>query len=328
MISIENEYRGFLLSLLIGLLSFGATVVFPGYVSSIILALFVGMIVGNVVPIPHNFQSGIKFTSGKLLELSILFLAFSINYTHIAEIGGAVFGVIAGMVIFILLLTVYLAKKMKCPGSTGWLVGFGTAICGSSAIAALAPTVTKNKEDVGIALAVVNLLGSIGMIAIPFILLKFNMSTNEMGYLIGGSLHSVGNVAGSAYAVNDVVGEAAITVKLARVAMLSPGLILFNFLLNRGEATNWKQHFKLPWYLWLFIGITILTSLVDMPAEFLKFMHTGGKIILTIAMAAIGLKISFNKLFKAGKRGIIFGSIIFAAQLVYLLFFALIMDFS
>ncbi|MCB0479468.1 MAG: putative sulfate exporter family transporter [Crocinitomicaceae bacterium] len=318
--TLKKEYKGISLSLLIGLLAYGATHFFPDVfvISSIILALFLGMLLGNLWKIPSDFKTGIGFTSGKLLELSILFLAFSISYTHIAKIGGASFGIIAVMVLLVLLFTFYFARKMKCPGSTGWLVGFGTAICGSSAIAALSPSVTEDKEDVGIAMAVVNLFGSIGMVVLPFLLAEMHLDVNQMGLLIGGSLHSVGNVAGAAYSMSDQVGEASITIKLARVALLSPGLIFFNFLVNRGKVTHWKQHFKLPWYLWSFIGITILSSMVDLPESFLKVMSTSGKIILTVAMAAIGLKISFKTLFVSGKKGIVFGLAIFAFQILIL----------
>lgn len=313
---LQAEYRGIILSTIIGSISYAASAFIPGALNSILMALLAGMLVGNLIKVPENFQSGISFTSGKLLELSILFLAFSINYTHIAQTGALSFSIIAIMIVAMLLFTYYLSIKVKCPGSTGWLVGFGTAICGSSAIAALSPSVTKNKEDIGIAMAVVNLFGSIGMIVMPIVLVKMDLSTTQMGLLLGGTLHSVGNVAGSGYTISNEVGEAAITIKLARVAMLSPALIFFNYLVNKDNVKNWKEHFRLPWYLWSFIGITILTSFIHLPDAFLGTMDTAGKIILTIAMAAIGLKVSFKKLYESGKNGILFGLIVFVVEVL------------
>jgi uncharacterized integral membrane protein (TIGR00698 family) len=310
-----KEGKGLLLATVIGLMAYGASGYLPSSFNSILVALLLGMIVGNFVSLPEAFQSGISFTSSKLLELSILFLAFSINYNHIAQLGAVSFGIIAAMIVTLLLLTYYLAIQVNCPGSTGWLVGFGTAICGSSAIAALAPSVAKNKEDVGIAMAVVNLFGTLGMIALPILLVKFDLTDTQMGLLIGGTLHSVGNVAGAGYAVSNDVGLAAITIKLARVAMLSPALIFFNYLVNRHEAKSWQEHFKLPWYLWSFIAITIVSSMVDFPPAFLQTMELIGKVVLTIAMAAIGLKVSFKQLYQSGQRGLGFGFILFAAQL-------------
>jgi uncharacterized integral membrane protein (TIGR00698 family) len=311
-----KEYKGVLLATSIGLVAYFSSGFFPPSLNSILLALIIGMLVGNFLKVPETYQSGIGFTSSKLLEFSILFLAFSINYTHIANLGGKSFTVIAIMVVVMLLITYYLAIKVKCPGSTGWLVGFGTTICGSSAIAALSPTISKNKDDIAIAMAVVNLFGSIGMIALPIILQNFNLNTTQMGLMIGGTLHSVGNVAGSGYSVSNEVGEAAITFKLARVALLSPALIFFNYLVNKNKVKNVKDLFNLPWYLWSFIGITILSSMIAIPESFLEIMETIGKITLTIAMAAIGLKVSFKKLYASGKSGIVFGLVIFIIQII------------
>lgn len=312
---IQKEYRGFLLAALIGLSAYYAAGFLPSVFNSVLLALLAGMVIGNAVHVPASFQSGIGFTSGKMLELSILFLAFNINYGHITQLGWQTFVIVAVVLLGILLITFYLAQKAKCPGSVGWLVGFGTAICGSSAIAALAPTVAKEKEDVGISMAVVNLFGAVGMILFPIVFAQFDVSSLDAGLLIGGTLHSVGNVAGAGYAMSNEVGEAAITVKLARVAMLSPGLIIFNYMVNRNHVSDWKEHFSLPWYLWGFIGITIITSVADLPTTLLQASETAGKIVLTIAMAAIGLKVGFKQLIQNGQKGLLFGLVIFAIQI-------------
>jgi uncharacterized integral membrane protein (TIGR00698 family) len=312
---ILTEYRGIFLSSVIGTLALIIGQFTPSALNSVIIALLMGIIIGNLVALPDRISSGVTFTSSKLLELSIIFLAFSINYNHIAALGAESFIVVALVLFAIVLLSFFLAKKFKCPGSTGWLVGFGTAICGSSAIAALSPSVTKDKEDVAIAMAVVNLFGTLGMIALPILLVRFGLDITASGLLIGGSLHSVGNVAGAGYAMSPEVGEAALTIKLARVALLTPGLILFNYLANRETVSSWKEHFRLPWYLIGFILITVLVSVVSIPPVFSDAMDEIGKIVLTIAMAAIGLKVGFKSLIRSGKKGLVFGLVIFAIQL-------------
>lgn len=323
--TILQEYKGVILSSVVGALALVIGTYTPSSLNSVILALVFGIILGNVINLPANIGSGVSFTSSKLLELSIIFLAFSINYSHIAALGVNSFVIVTFVLFTIVLLTFFLARKLKCPGSTGWLVGFGTAICGSSAIAALSPSVTKEKEDVAISMAVVNLFGTLGMVFLPVILIRFNLDTTETGLLIGGSLHSVGNVAGAGYAMSPEIGEAALTIKLARVALLTPGLILFNYLVNKDNVSNWKEHFKLPWYLIGFILITLFVSFVQIPEGFLKYMDLVGKIVLTIAMAAIGLKVSFVKLIQSGRKGLSFGLIIFIIQLALLSGLALLL---
>lgn len=286
------------------------------FLNSILLGLLLGMVIGNFFAIRSDFQTGISFVSTKGLEFSILFLAFGINYTHLAKLGWESF-LIVGLAVFIMLVvTVFLAKKMNCPSSVGWLVGFGTAICGSSAIAALAPSISKNKEDVGVAMAVVNLYGVLGMLVLPMLLTAFSLSTLESSLLLGGTLHSVGNVAGAAFGLTPEIGEQALTIKLARVALLSPGLIFFNYLTQRNTGKGWKQYFRLPWYLWGFVFITLFVSFVEVPKPFIDFASLAGRILLTFAMAAIGLKVSFASLIQSGKRGLVFGLILFMIQIV------------
>lgn len=315
---IKEMLPGASLAVLVGLVGHYAAAYTPPALNGILLALLLGMAVGNLIKLPQPLHPGIAFTSGKLLELSVIFLAFGISYAHIAALGLRSFGIIAAVVLAMVLITFHLARRVRCPGSTGWLVGFGTAICGSSAIAALAPRVARDKEDVGIAMAVVNLFGSLGMVVLPFVLARTGLQAEELGLLVGGSLHSVGNVVGAGYAISDAAGEAATTIKLARVALLSPALILFNFLVHRDRASSWKEHVRLPWYLWGFLGITLLNSWVALPAEAVKAMELAGKLALTIALAAIGLKVSFGQLIRSGRKGMAFGLIVFAIQLALL----------
>lgn len=323
--------KGVVFSVVLGLLAVVAEKFTPTALNGILIALLLGMLLGNVLSLPKSLESGIGYTSSKMLELSILFLAVGINYSDIAALGFQPFLGVAIVVFAVLTMSFYLAKRFNCPGNTGLLVGFGTAICGSSAIAALSPSLPKqNKEDVAIAMAVVNLLGTVGMLFLPWALLQINwpssdVASSAIGYLVGGSLHSVGNVAGAGFALGKSAGDVAITVKLARVALLTPGLIYMNYLTQRGAAGSWKRYFQLPWYLIGFIAVTFLVSVVDVPKPILKDIEYLGKVILTIAMAAIGLKVSFKQLLSAGSRGLRFGLVMFALQLGLLSLMILLM---
>lgn len=316
---LKNNFRGLLFAVLIGLLShYGAT--FIPQMNGVMLAILLGVLLRNLISIPNSFNRGVSFASSKVLEFAILFLAFSISFKHIATLGWQNFLLVFLMILIILPLILFMSKKMSCPDSAGWLIGFGTAICGSSAIAAVAPGITKNKQDVGIAIAVVNLFGAVGMITIPFILKWFPMSDINAGVLIGASLHSVGNVAGAGYGLEKIVGDTAITVKLARVALLSPAVIYFTYLVNRKNKNfSAKSSFNLPYYLWGFILISLLTSFVDIPSTILLPLKEIGKILLTIAMAAIGLKISFKQLYLTGGIAVRYGFITFGVQIIVIL---------
>lgn len=307
-----------------GVLLTGALAALAMYLSKIIqfndvlLALIFGIVIGNLIQLPKATAKGVKTSSGLFLELAIVLMAFSINYKSFISLGWQTIVIIVVTMIAVLVSTVVLAKRMNCPGSTGWLVGFGTAICGSSAIAALAPSITKDKSDIGISLAVVNLFGLLGMIAIPFITTQwYNDMQNAV--FIGTSLHSVGNVAGAGFGISDTVGEMAVTVKLGRVALLTPALLIFRSFVGTKKLETQGAKFNLPWYLIAFIIISILVSFLPFLAELNDILKIASTFLLAMAMAAIGLKVSFKTLLSSGKKGLIFGALLLAIQLVVII---------
>ena len=282
--------------------------------NAILLALVIGIVLGNAIKLPAYFDSGIKTASGKFLEIAIILMAFSIDYGSFLKLGWETILIVVVTMAAVLLMTIWLGKKMNCPSSAGLLVGFGTAICGSSAIAALAPSVTEDKSDIGISMAVVNLYGLIGMLLIPLITQDW-LTDIENSILLGASLHSVGNVAGAGFAMSESIGEMAVTVKLGRVALLTPALLIFGHFTSKKSSSQTKKKLNLPWYLVTFILISILVSIFPLPEEILTFSKKGSNFLLATAMAAIGLNVSFKTLLSSGKKGLVFGAILFAAQL-------------
>ena len=282
--------------------------------NAILLALVIGIVLGNAIKLPAYFDSGIKTASGKFLEIAIILMAFSIDYGSFLKLGWETILIVVSTMAAVLLMTIWLGKKMNCPSSAGLLVGFGTAICGSSAIAALAPSVTEDKSDIGISMAVVNLYGLIGMLIIPLITQDW-LTDIENSILLGASLHSVGNVAGAGFAMSESIGEMAVTVKLGRVALLTPALLIFGHFTSKKSSSQTKKKLNLPWYLVTFILISILVSIFPLPEEILTFSKKGSNFLLATAMAAIGLNVSFKTLLNSGKKGLVFGAILFAAQL-------------
>ena len=286
----------------------------PAFLNSYLLALLIGMLLAPQLNKMPQLDAGISMSSAKMLEWSVVLLAFSIDYKAVGAIGPADFAVILLVVLAVLLATYYLSRILSCPGKTGWLVGFGTAICGSSAIAALAPKIKADKEDVAISLASVNLLGSLGMILLPLLFQFYPLAEKQMAFLIGASLHSVGNVAGAGFSVSEDVGQLALVYKMARVALLSPALLFMVWLDSRKNAAQTFK-FQLPWYLLVFLVISVLVSFYPLPASMIKTSEFIGKIMLTIAMAAIGLKVHVFRLLKAGQSGLVFALIVFVLQM-------------
>jgi uncharacterized integral membrane protein (TIGR00698 family) len=290
----------------------------PSALNSIMLALLLGIILGTLIKFRQEVKKPVGTIGSKALEYSILFLAFGINYRFLVNIGWIpILGIISSITA-VLLVTKILVKRFNCPASAGWLIGIGTAICGSSAIAAAAPFVSKNKEDIGISLAVINLWGALGMILLPVILhLPFFDSINQ-GLMIGGGLHSVGNVMGAAYGISDALGNEALAIKMARVALLTPALLVIVAMNRREYQESNRVKVKIPWYIYGFLFITAFVSIFKIPSELIEWNEWFGKISLTVAMAAIGMNVNLKELLISGRKGLVFGLLIFIAQLAVL----------
>ncbi len=314
----KNSLSGILFSTFIGMVAFLAADYVP-MANSIVLALLFGIIIANIIPLPQKLSPGVKFSSKNLLEIAIIFLGFGISFQDIANLGWGIVGILVTTIIVVLLATLYLSNLFSCRASTGYLVGFGTAICGSSAIAALAPKIAEDKNQAGIAIAVVNLMGLIGMVILPLVF-NSEMLFDTAALLIGGTLHGVSNVAGAGYAMGEVVGDLAITIKLGRVALLAPALIFFNFLINK--SASFKENLKLPYYIIGFILATATVTFFTVPPDLINTFRIIGKVLLTISMAAIGLNIKFSQLYQEGRIAMGFGAVIFAIQILVVGIFA------
>lgn len=310
----KQQLRAGLISLLFSLLAILLANYIPS-INSIILGLFIGLIAGNFFSFGQEYKQSFSYIGSKALELAIVFLAFSINYNSLKATGPKALIFVALVVLGVILTSKLLGKLFRCRSSIAWQIGFGTAICGSSAIAAIAPSVSEDKDDTAVAMAVVNLLGTLGMIVLPVLLMQLPLDSNIQSLIIGGGLHSVGNVAGAAYSMETTVGEMALTIKLARVALLSPALILFNLVMNRNKAMHWSKMIQLPWYLIAFIAITLFITFIPVPQVVQPAISTTGKFLLTLAMVAIGLNLRLSKLLQSAKKGLLFGMTLFVVQL-------------
>src|SRR5690606_12471182 len=179
-------------------------------------------------------------------------IGFGFELSKFDQIGISTLALILVSIIVIVVLALLLQRLMgKEDGKLFWLLGAGSAICGSSAIGATAPLIQAKEEETGISLAVINLLGLLGMVFLPLIAVGLSCSEVQTGIFLGGILQSVGHVVGTAFAINSEVGEIATVVKMGRVAFLIPFLLVVFFLfLKKADDTK----LKFPIFYFVFFG--------------------------------------------------------------------------
>ncbi len=286
-----------------------------------LLALILGVAVRQVLINFSPFSGGVAWTEKYILETAIVFIGFGFEISKFQEIGFSTLALTFTSIIAVILVALLLQKIIgKEDGKLFWLLGAGSAICGSSAIGATAPLIQAKEEETGISLAVINLLGLLGMVLLPVIAVALSFSRLETGIFLGGILQSVGHVVGAAFAINPEVGQFATIVKMGRVAFLVPFLLIVYFLFRKkSDGTK----LKFPLFILFFLLAVLVSQIGIFNSESLKFLSKSGDTLLNIGMSAIGLKINIKSLWKISGKALIAGTIIFIFQIILFVTFLL-----
>lgn len=270
---------------------------------AMLFALLLGM--------AFNFQSetasaapGIEFCSKTLLRIGVALLGLRLTFSDVSQLGATpIIGVVA-MLIITLLGGVILARLFGRTVAFGLLTGGSVAICGASAAMAIAAVLPKKflkEEDVLLTVVGVTAMSTIAMILYPMLFHRLGLSSVSSGYLIGATIHDVAQVVGAGYSINETAGDIATFTKLLRVAML-PVVLLVVALAFRKEAGTKAG---LPWFVVAFIGLMIMRNTLHVPDVALALVNDASRFLLVVAIAALGVKTSLQKLFAPGVKGLV-----------------------
>ncbi|ADQ08150.1 Uncharacterized protein family UPF0324 [Caldicellulosiruptor hydrothermalis 108] len=283
--------------------------------SSLLIAIIIGMIIKNTINLPTNTQKGIKFSSKKILKLAIIFLGFKLSINEVLNIGWDAIVVILFCSTLTLVFTIWIGKTIKVPIKRALLVGSGVSICGASAIAAVDAVIQAEEEDVAFSIGAIALFGTIYMFGYPILYTLFHMPDQFYALWTGISIHEVAQVAAASTIAAGKFEEMATTVKMIRVLFIIPVTLILSFIpLNSANDKNnseTKQEKKvtIPWFAVLFFLMILINTIFKIPAPILKGLVTFDNLILTAAMAGLGLDISFKSMKSIGARAFLLGAI-------------------
>lgn len=281
-------------------------------------AIVLGLLLGNLISLPQSFHSGVKFSEKKILEWAIILLGASLNFSILQQLKPLLLIGLVLIVLSTILLAYFIAKRSRRFGKLALLMGFGTAVCGSSAIAALAPSLGAKQDAIGLSVGMVNLLGTLAIFILPNLFWLFGLG-NEMGsFLLGGSLQAVGHVAAAACIYHEPSVDFALLVKMLRVAMLAPLVLLVSFVVSRTSSSG-KTHRRsmpsVPAYLLGFIAVAIIANtLLIGQTWLLSIIKEIADVLLITALAGIGLQIQLSALRKLGGLALGLGLLLFLWQ--------------
>lgn len=306
--------NGLLLSTAIALLAFLISFYIP--MGGVAIAIVLGILVGNFVSIDEKFHSGITYSEKTILAFAIALMGINLDFSILSSLGLKTGLIIVVGMVFTISLALFLGKLFKIDTKLALLVGIGNGVCGGSAIAATAPIIKSDKAAIGVSVAVVNLLGTLGIFILPPIAGLLDFNDIQAGVLIGNTLQAVGHVTAAGFAVGDLSGVSATTVKMGRVLLLTPlVLILIYYFAREGDAD--AKTVKFPNFILFFIGFSIIGSLSILPTFAEEIISETSHFALMVAMAGVGLKINFKDLSKSGKESLKLAGLVFKWQIIF-----------
>ena len=282
------------------------------------LAILCGIVIGNTLypKIWQHCDGGVLFAKQHLLRLGIILYGFRLTFSQIADVG------VSGVVIDILTLTstfslaCWLGQKVfGLDKQTSWLIGAGSSICGAAAILATEPVVKAEASKVTVAVATVVIFGTLAIFIYPMIYPYVTQwfTPETFGIYAGSTMHEVAQVVAAGHAISPETENAAVIAKMLRVMMLAPFLIFLAARVKQlapvGQAQ--KSKITIPWFAVLFIVVAMFNSLHLLPEWAVNALKALDTLLLTMAMAALGLTTHFSALKKAGVRPLLMALVLF-----------------
>lgn len=276
----------------------------------IMIAILLGMLLRNLLPIHGRFDAGIHFSVRRLLRIGVAGLGFGLGVNDLIHVGTRGFVLdcllITGTYLFALGVGKALGLGQKLP----ILLATGTAICGASAVAAVNSVLKAKDGEVAFSVASVTLFGTLSMISFPVIAHTVGMPIPVYGAWAGSSIHEVAQVIGATMNVSPQALKFATILKLTRVSFLLPILVLLEVKLlhlfrreeERPVESSTRKH--VPWFIVGFVGIVILNSMNFLNPDAVRLFQRLDTWCLAISMGALGLMTPLEKLKAFGPRGL------------------------
>lgn len=313
---------GLVLSLLIAVFSWRLGQMLP-VIGGPVFAILTGMILGNILKNRRSTEKGVNFAARNVLQYAVVFLGFGMNFAVVLETGQRSLPIIISSITISLVVAYILFKMMHVPGKIAALIGVGSSICGGSAIAATAPVIDADSEEVAQSISVIFLFNILAALFFPTLgaILKFDVTSGEaFGIFAGTAINDTSSVTAAAstwdslYGLGSATMDIAVTVKLTRTLAIIPVTLVLAFYRARkaGAAAKGKINISkiFPFFILGFIVTSIITTAVTglgVSAVVFSPFKILSKFMIVMAMGAIGFNTNVVKLVKTGGKPLVIG---------------------
>jgi len=319
---------GFIITLLIALCARWIESLLPlPLIGDSVIALFIGMTINQIRKPGKLIESGLKFTSKKVLKFSIILLGASLSIETILNVGRMSLTVMVFTLLTCFGGGYFIGKWLGLDWKLSNMISAGTGICGGSAIAALAPVIEAEDKDIAYAMSATFIFDMVMIILFPIMGRIIGLSDMAYGLWAGTAVNDTSSVVAAGYAFSEAAGDFATMVKLTRTLSIIPTVLIFSLInvrVNTKNNTNGstssynKVKFTtlFPWFIVAFVGMSLLNSFGFFSIAVSTGLKNISKFLMVSALAAIGMNTDFNELKKSGINPMIHGFIISALVVV------------
>ena len=278
------------------------------WLEALVLAIVLGSLVRTAWKPAPAFAPGIDYATKTLLEISVVLMGATVSFGALLSAGGPLLAGIVATVFGSIAASCLLGRLLGLPAKMALLVACGNSICGNSAIAAVAPVIAADSDDVATAIAFTAVLGIAVVLLLPLVAAALHLNAAASGVLAGLTVYAVPQVLAAAATMGAAAVQVGTLVKLVRVLMLGPVVATLSLLQARdvaGPARPRQRHAVtrfLPGFILAFLLLAALRSLSLLPEALVAPAHAGSKYLTIMAMAGLGLGVDLRHVRAAGPR--------------------------
>lgn len=291
-----------------------------------VIGIILGIVYGNTIGLRPMLNPGVNFGGRQMLEAAVVIVGFKMNFLQLAGIGTQALLAVLVLVPATLVTAILLGRLWRIQGNLALLLGVGTAICGSSAIAAISPILKARHEESAVSIAAINILSAIGVLVFSW--LSYIVPLDDVAYGIwsGLSMQAVPTAIAAAGARSELALQYGTIVKMARVALLVPTSIVISIMVSRAQgATGSASRVSLPLFIILFLVAGLISTLGLIPPDGISLLGRIATVMLVISMTAIGLAVDFSALRKNAGPALGKGTVLFIMLSVAAYFWSLLL---
>ncbi len=277
------------------------------YLEALVLAILLGVAIRSAWHPGDFWQPGIEFSAKILLEIAVVLLGAAVSARTVLALGPELLVGIVAIVAISILFSYAICRLLRLPRRMAILIACGNSICGNSAIAAVAPVIGADGDDIAASIAFTAVLGVIVVLFLPLLVPVLRLSLTQYGVLAGLTVYAVPQVLAATLPIGALSNQVGTVVKLVRVLMLGPVVLAVSLLFARphdGATTSRLPDLRhiVPWFIAGFLAVLLLRSTGAIPARLLGPLKFTAATLTTISMAGLGLGVDVRVVAKAGVR--------------------------